>query len=93
MKRWRELERAFGCRVRWMRAAPHTSLSVFEPAVTEEVAAVLLLIRWSSHVYGELIHVCKARGVPLVRLAWGYSPNRVAHDVLEQAGKRLRAAA
>lgn len=87
------LERAFGCRVRWLESAPHTSLSVFEPAITEEVAAVLLLIRWSSHVYGELIHVCKARGVALVRLAGGYSPNRVAHDVLEQAGKRLRAAA
>ena len=39
------LERAFGCRVRWIESAPHTSLSVFEPAITEEVAAVLLLIR------------------------------------------------
>ena len=83
------LERAFGCRVRWLDAAPHTSLTVLEPAITEEVAVVLLLIRWSSHVYGELAHVCKARGVPLVRLAGGYSPNRVAHDVLEQARERL----
>lgn len=83
------LEQAFGCRVRWIESAPHTSLSVFESAITEDVAAVLLLIRWSSHVYGELIHVCKARCVPLVRLARGYSPNRVAHDVLEQAEERL----
>ena len=83
------LERAFSCRVRWLGSAPHTSLSVLSPAITEEVAVVLLLIRWSSHVYGELIHVCKARGVPLVRLAAGYNPNRVAHDVLEQAGERL----
>lgn len=88
-----QLEAAFGCRVRWVGAAPHTSLTVFEPAITGNVAVVLLLIRWSSHVYGELVHVCKARGVPLVRLAGGYSPNRVAHDLLEQAGKRLRAAA
>ena len=87
------LERAFGCRVRWIESAPHTSLSVFEPAITEEVAVALLLIRWASHSYGELVHVCKARGVPLVRLAAGYNPNRVAHDVLEQAGERLRTAA
>lgn len=79
--------------MRWLDAAPHTSLTVFEPAITGDVAVVLLLIRWSSHVYGELVHVCKARGVPLVRLAGGYSPNRVAHDVLEQAGERLKAVA
>jgi len=53
----------------------------------------LLLIRWSSHVYGELVHVCKARGVPLVRLVGGYNPNRVAYDVLEQAGERLERSA
>jgi len=88
-----QLEEAFGCRVRWLQSAPHTSPSVFEPAITEEVAVVLLLIRWSSHVFGELVHVCKARGVPLVRLAGGYSPNRVAHDVLGQAEARLREAA
>jgi hypothetical protein len=88
-----QLEAAFGCRVRWLDAAPHTSLSVFEPAITGDMAVVLLLIRWSSHVYGELVHVYKARGVPLVRLAGGYSPNRAAHDVLEQAGERMRAAA
>ena len=87
------LERAFGCRVRWIESAPHTSLSVFEPAITEEVAVVLLLIRWASHSYGELVHVCKARGVPLVRLAAGYNPNRVAHDILEQAEERLNLAA
>ena len=85
------LEWAFGCRVRWIESPPHTSLSVFEPAITKEVAAVLLLIRWASHSYGELVHVCKARGVPLVRLAAGYNPNRVAHDVLEQAEERLEA--
>jgi len=89
----KQLEAAFGCRVRWLESAPHTSLSVFEPAITGEVAVVLLLIRWSSHAYGELVHVCKAQGVPLVRLAGGYSPNRVAHDVLSQAGERLKRAA
>ena len=87
------LERAFECRARWIESAPHTSLSVFEPAITGEVAAVLLLIRWASHSYGELVHICKARRVPLVRLAAGYSPNRVAHDILEQAKERLKTAA
>jgi len=88
-----QLSAAFGCRVRWIETAPHTSLTVLEPAITNDVAVVLLLIRWSSHVYGELVHVCKARGVPLVRLVGGYNPNRVAHDVLEQAGERMKAAA
>ena len=87
------LERAFSCRVKWIESAPHTSLSVLSPAITEEVAVVLLLIRWSSHVYGELIHACKARGVPLVRLAAGYGSNRMAHDILEQAEARLKTAA
>ncbi len=84
-----QLSNAFDCRVRWLETAPHTSLSVLEPAITDDVAVVLLLIRWSSHVYGELVHICKARGVPLDRLVGGYNPNRVAHDVLEQAGERL----
>ena len=57
-----QLSAAFGCRVRWIETAPHTSLTVLEPAITDDVAVVLLLIRWSSHVYGELVHVCKARG-------------------------------
>ncbi len=85
-----QLSAAFGCRVQWIETAPHTSLTVIEPAITDDVAVVLLLIRWSSHVYGELVHVCKARGVPLVRLVGGYNPNRVAHDVLEQAVERLK---
>ena len=74
----------------WLETAPHTSLDVLEPAITGEVAVVLLLIRWSSHVYQELSHACKVRAVPLVRVSGGYSPNRVAHDVLEQARDRLR---
>lgn len=74
--------------MRWLAAASHTSLSVFEPAIPGDVAVVLLLIRWSCHVYGELVYACKARGVPVVRLV-GYNPNRVARDVLEQAGERL----
>ena len=83
------LETAFDCQIRWLETAPHTSLSVLEREVTDEVAVVLLLVRWSSHIYQELAQTCKTRGVPLVRIAGGYSPNRVAHDVLEQAKERL----
>ena len=85
------LEAAFACTVRWQETAPHTSLDVLEPVITDEVAVVLLLIRWSSHIYQELAQTCKAQGVPLVRVSGGYSPNRVAHDVLEQAEARLSA--
>ena len=86
------LETAFDCRIRWLETAPHTSLSVLEREVTDEVAVVLLLVRWSSHIYQELAQKCKARGVPLVRVAGGYSPNRIAHDVLEQAKERMETA-
>ena len=87
------LEAAFACTVRWQETAPHTSLAVLEPAITDEVAVVLLLIRWSSHIYQELAQTCKARDIPLVRVSGGYSPNRIAHDVLEQAKDRLSALA
>jgi hypothetical protein len=79
--------------LRWIVTPDHESVSVFEaPIARPDVAVVLLAIRWSSHSYGDVQHFCDRYGKLLVRLPGGYNPNQVAHQILEQAGNRLRAA-
>jgi hypothetical protein len=79
--------------LRWIVTPDHESVSVFEaPIARADVAVVLLAIRWSSHSYGDVQHFCERYGKLLVRLPGGYNPNQVAHQILEQAGHRLRAA-
>ncbi|MFO0851544.1 MAG: hypothetical protein U0871_23740 [Gemmataceae bacterium] len=79
--------------VRWLSTPEHTSYTVFEPDIARpEVAVVLLAIRWVSHSYAEIDQFCQRYGKPLVRLRAGYNPNQVAHQILTQAGQRLRAA-
>ena len=85
------LERAFGCEVRWLETKPHTSPELLAQRLTPELAAVILLIRWASHAYQELAPHCRELGIPLVRAPAGYSPNRLAVDLVEQAGRRLGA--
>jgi hypothetical protein len=76
--------------VDWQGSADHCSHYEFEPAIRrDDVAAVLLAIRWSSHSYAEIRAFCDRYGKPLVRLPAGYSPNQVATQILQQAGKRL----
>lgn len=78
----------------WVETREHQSLSTFEPHVArDDVAAVVLAIRWSSHSYGEVKDFCERYGKPLVRLPAGYSPNQVAHQLLQQCGNRLRESA
>ncbi|MBI5518093.1 MAG: hypothetical protein HY909_30260 [Deltaproteobacteria bacterium] len=87
----RRLVEALGLsRLDWQASRPHESHHVFEPAIArEDVAAVLLAIRWSSHAFTEVQTACDANDKPLVRLPAGYHPNMVAKMLLEQAGKRL----
>jgi hypothetical protein len=87
----RRLEEALGLgRLDWQASRPHESHHVFEPAIArEDVAVVLLAIRWSSHAFAEVQTACDAHDKPLVRLPAGYHPNMVARMILEQAGKRL----
>ena len=85
------LERAFGLnRLDWIGTVKHESFHNFEPYVARpDVAAVLLLIRWVSHSFGELKGVCERHGKPLVKLPGGYNPNQVAAAILGQASRRL----
>jgi hypothetical protein len=86
------IETAFGIsELLWPSAEPHEPLEKFRPLVTrEDVAVVLLAIRWSSHSYGEVSTICEEFGKPLVRLPGGYNPNQIAVQILEQCGDRLR---
>ncbi|OWK43472.1 hypothetical protein FRUB_03071 [Fimbriiglobus ruber] len=78
--------------VRWLSTPDHTSFTVFEPDIARpEVAVVVLAIRWSNHSYSEVQQFCAKYDKPLVRLPRGYNANQVAHEILSQAGDRLRA--
>jgi hypothetical protein len=85
------LEETFGLReLIWIETREHQTHAVFEPYVArDDVAVVVLAIRWSSHGFGEVKEFCEKYGKPLVRLPAGYSPNQVAHHLLRQVGERL----
>jgi hypothetical protein len=55
----------------------------------DDVVMVALLIRWSSHVFGEVKATCDDHNKLFVRLPRGYGVNMFAHEVLEQVGSRL----
>nr|ADY58739.1 hypothetical protein Plabr_1123 [Rubinisphaera brasiliensis DSM 5305] len=77
----------------WIRTNHGTSVKSFAPAVAnEDVAVVLLTIRWASHSFGDVQVYCDRYGKPLVRLPGGYSPDQLAHQILTQCGDRLEAA-
>jgi hypothetical protein len=77
----------------WIETREHQSHAAFEPYVArDDVAAVVLAIRWSSHGFGEVKEFCDKYGKPLVRLPAGYSPNQVAYHLLRQVGERIERA-
>lgn len=88
------LRRAFGLEsVIWIETKEHQSVYAFEPQIARpEVALVILAIRWSSHAFGEVRHLCEAYEKPLVRLPGGYSPNQVALQILSQCSEQLGSA-
>jgi hypothetical protein len=88
------LEEAFGLsEVVWIETREHQTHMVFEPYVARaDVALVLLAIRWSSHGFSEVKGFCDKYGKPLVHLPRGYSPNQVAHEIVNQAADRLASA-
>lgn len=76
--------------LRWIGTRAHAPLEPLVAAVSDpDVDLVLLLIRLSSHSFGELAEPCKQRGIPLVRVPGGWGTNQLAHQILEQAGERL----
>ena len=88
------LKRLFGLdSLLWIETKEHQSVETFEPVIVRpEVGLVLLAIRWSSHGFGEVRHLCERHKKPLVRLPGGYGPNQVAAQILAQVSEQLRAA-
>ncbi len=89
------LKAAFGIKdLVWIATREHEPLEGFEPYIArDEVAIVLLAIRWSSHSFGEVKDFCDRYGKLLVRLPAGYNPNQVAVQILQQIGNRLNGSA
>ena len=85
------IERAFELdELRWIATRPHERHDNIEPAIERaDTDVVLLLIRWSSHSYGELRETCDRLDKPLVRMPGGYSPSAIAHEFIQQAGRRF----
>ncbi len=86
------IEEAFGLsELVWFVTKEHHPVREFVPHVArDEVALVLLAIRWSSHSYREVNDFCQQYNKPLVRLPGGYNPNQIAEQVLTQCADRLR---
>lgn len=62
----------------------------FEPLIARaDVAAVVLLIRWSRHAFGQARELCEKHAKPLVRVEAGYNVAQIARALVEQASKRL----
>jgi hypothetical protein len=85
------IEEAFGLEeLIWIETAHGSSYLDFAPAVGQpDVAVVLLAVRWASHSFGKVQHICNRYRKPLVRLPTGYNPNQVAAAILSQASDRL----
>jgi hypothetical protein len=78
--------------VEWVETSPHTSVETFRAPITRDgVAVVLLLIRWSSHSYGEVKQICRDHERALVRVKAGYSLNRIAVEICRQVIDQLEA--
>lgn len=62
----------------------------FEPLIARaDVAAVVLLIRWSRHAFGQAAELCEKHSKPLVRVEAGYNVAQIARALVEQASFRL----
>jgi hypothetical protein len=86
------LEQHFNCRVDWIKTTAHQSFYTFAPKlIRDDVVLVALLIRWSSHIFGEVKSLCDEHHKHLVRLPRGYGVNMFAHEVLGQIGEKLEA--
>jgi hypothetical protein len=85
------LKKALGLKdLVWIETKEHQSIESFEPVIArEDVALVLLAIRWSSHAFGDVRQYCVQHDKPLVRLPGGYGAHQVAVQVLAQASESL----
>ena len=81
------LKRSFGLdSLLWIETKEHQAVETFEPVIVAPGGRLgSLAIRWSSHGFGEVRHLCERHDKPLVRLPGGYSPNQVATQILAQS--------
>lgn len=88
------IEEAFGLReLIWIEPREHQSIDAFESHVARnDVAVVLLAIRWSSHSFSDVLEFCNRHNKLMVRLPKGYNPNEVASQIMGQCSDRLRQA-
>ncbi|MFN3596533.1 MAG: hypothetical protein ACK41D_04610 [Rubricoccaceae bacterium] len=85
------LRQALGLReVLWPQTRAHQSPAPLRAAVArQDVAAVVQLIRYSSHCFGDLREDCRALGKPFVRVADGYGLRSIAYGLVGQASQLL----
>ena len=70
----------------WVSTHHHTQINKIAPSVQRaDNVLVLLLIRWASHVYNDLVKLDKV----FVKVTAGYDPNQLAEAILTQASGRL----
>ncbi len=88
------IEEAFGLdELVWCSTQEGQGYLAMHPYIARpEVCLVLLAIRWASHNLSEVSIFCERYNKPLVRLPAGYNVSQIAHQVLQQAGERLREA-
>ena len=67
------LKRLFGLdSLLWIETKEHQSVETFEPVIVRpDVALVLLAIRWSSHGFGDVRHLCERHHKPIGSAARG----------------------
>ena len=83
---------AFGLeRVDWVELVEHgPGEPMRAPIARDDVRLVLVITKLTGHVHADEARAyAEAAGKPWVMLEAGYNPERVAYDVLQQAGERL----
>lgn len=85
------IKNAFGLtEVIWPTTSHNSSVESLRATVSRpDVAAVLLLIRFSSHTFGQLIEDCERARKPFVRIPSGYGVKQIAYQILAQASQQL----
>lgn len=74
----------------WLETQDFNSGRSFEPYIaSEDVALVMLAIRWSRHAFGDVKADCDRYGKPLVRLPGGYNSSQIAQQILNQCSRQL----
>jgi hypothetical protein len=84
------IERVFHLReMVWLEGYGRSYRS-YEPAIArDDVAIVVLALRWASHESMNVQVYCEQYGKPLITLKSGYNANQLASQVIAQAGQRL----